>query len=149
MAKFQGRAVGLTLIELMVVVAVLAILATIAIPAYDRLMTSVRRSDGRGALTSVALAQERYFSVYQHYTPAMSTLISLAGLDSEFKYGNNDFRSIKRNYLLSVAATSTTFLVTAAPDPSKPQANDTYCTEMTIDGTGKKSGKPATDNKCW
>ena len=58
---------GLTLIEVMVAAAIIAILAAIAIPAYQNQTIKAGRTDGRTALASVALAQERFFTVNGRY----------------------------------------------------------------------------------
>lgn len=51
---------GMTLIELMIVVALLAILGSIAIPSYQSYVQKARRADARGALTNAAQMLERY-----------------------------------------------------------------------------------------
>jgi type IV pilus assembly protein PilE len=142
---------GFTLIELMVVVAVLAILATIAVPTYQRYVTSTRRADGRAALTALALAQERHFSVFQRYTDDFEELRDKAGLDPTMVTGKAAGVSEKGNYSLQVTPTSVTagiargFLGTATRTPS---GADPDCSAMTINSAGVKGGTPAT-NKCW
>jgi type IV pilus assembly protein PilE len=140
---------GLTLIELMVVVAVLAILATIAVPTYDRYQRSARRADGKAALTAVALAQERAFSVYQRYV-GLSSLDDLAGLDKEIA---DNKLSPKQKYTIS--------LVTDPPNPSNtfvaqavPRSEDLECQTLQINAVGQKTvtGSPAptkTAAECW
>lgn len=137
---------GVTLIELMVVVAVLAILATIVVPTYERYMTSVRRADGRAAATDVALAQERFISVYQTYTDDFEALRDLAALDAALVKPTGEGISPKGFYLLSVTATTTAFTVTATRTPS---AADPECTSMTLDSTGAKDGTGTKKEKCW
>ena len=51
---------GVTLIEVMVVVAIVGFLAAIAIPAYNDYVTRSRRSDAYTALETVRAAQEMY-----------------------------------------------------------------------------------------
>ena len=53
---------GFTLIELMVVVAVIGILSAIAYPSYAEYLRKSRRTDGRRALLEAAGAMEKYFS---------------------------------------------------------------------------------------
>ncbi|MDY6929824.1 MAG: type IV pilin protein [Pseudomonadota bacterium] len=53
---------GFTLIELMIVVAIIGILAAIAYPSYQNYVESTRRGDAKGALMSFASAMERYYT---------------------------------------------------------------------------------------
>ncbi|MEY4588764.1 MAG: hypothetical protein RL497_840, partial [Pseudomonadota bacterium] len=53
--------VGFTLIEVMVTVAIVAILAAIAIPSYSQYVQKTRRTDGQEKLLDMAAQQERWF----------------------------------------------------------------------------------------
>jgi type IV pilus assembly protein PilE len=64
---------GFTLIELMIVVAIVAILASIAVPAYNDSITKSRRADAQGTLTSFANAMERHFTTNGTYAGAAGT----------------------------------------------------------------------------
>ncbi|ROU00650.1 prepilin-type N-terminal cleavage/methylation domain-containing protein [Marinobacter sp. R17] len=57
-----SRSPGFTLIELMIVVAIIGIIAAIAYPSYLDQVESTRRSDAQGALSSFANAMERYYT---------------------------------------------------------------------------------------
>lgn len=59
-AKRPGER-GFTLIELMIVVAIIAILATIAYPSYDEQVRKSRRAAARALLMEAATQQEQYF----------------------------------------------------------------------------------------
>ncbi len=64
---------GFTLIELMVVVAAVAILAAIALPAYLSQVRHARRSEVKGAIQSAALAEERVRADCTTYLKAVTT----------------------------------------------------------------------------
>lgn len=63
----SSRAGGFTLIELMIVVVIIAVLAGIAYPSYQKHMTQTRRSDAQIALTQVASLQEKFYSDCSHF----------------------------------------------------------------------------------
>ena len=133
----KKRQRGLTLIELMVVVAVISILAGIAYPLYSEQVQKSRRADGRAAVATIAAAQERFYTVQGRYTANLGSLSidsTLQGGDSESGY-----------YTLAIVAAANTFTVTATPASGKSQASDD-CTTMTINEAGTKGG---TGSYCW
>jgi type IV pilus assembly protein PilE len=64
---------GFTLIELMVVVAIVAILASVAIPSYQTYVMRGNRTDGITPLQSTMNAQERYYTDNRTYTINLGT----------------------------------------------------------------------------
>ncbi len=61
---------GFTLIELMIVVAIIGILAAIAIPNFVRFQLRSKSSEGKTNLAGIRTAQESYFAEYGNYVPA-------------------------------------------------------------------------------
>ncbi|SEA47843.1 type IV pilin protein [Microbulbifer marinus] len=61
---------GFTLIELMIVVAIVAILAAVAWPSYQNQVRSTNRADAQGALLGLAQAMERHFTENGTYAGA-------------------------------------------------------------------------------
>ena len=147
----HNRQLGLTLVELMIVVAVMAIIAAVAYPLYTAQTQKARRADAKIALESLALAEERYFTIFGEYG-------TVAELDDPDGNGNNGDSFIGNaltnldrdgvagpdNYAIVVVAATTTFSVTATAQGA--QANDTGCATFTIDQIGNKGG---TDASCW
>jgi len=68
--NLEQKQQGVTLIELMVVVAIVGILVAIAYPSYQDSVKSSRRSDAQGALTGLASAMERHFTANNSYLGA-------------------------------------------------------------------------------
>jgi len=63
----MNKQTGFTLIELMIVVAVVGILAAIALPAYQESVAKSKRADAQGALHSLAGSMERFFTENNTY----------------------------------------------------------------------------------
>ena len=63
---------GFTLIELMIVIAIIGIITAVAYPSYQSSMTKTRRSDGQAALLGVMNAEERYFTENNTYSTTLA-----------------------------------------------------------------------------
>ncbi len=124
---------GFTLIELMIVVAIIGILVAIAVPSYKSYVIKSGRSDAKAGLTELAGRQERFYWQQDTYTTSFGDL----KISSVSEKGYYNF-SIASTDLLSG------FVLTATADAGKSQADDTGCTVMTLSSTGVK-----TPNSCW
>lgn len=67
MSQHQSSEAGFSLIELMIVVVIVGILASVALPSYREHVQKTRRADGQKELVTWANALERYFSVNGTY----------------------------------------------------------------------------------
>lgn len=142
--KYKQADRGFSLIELMIVVAIMGIIAAVAIPSYTSYMLKTKRVDGTSFLTEVASEQVRFYAEYNRYTEDLSQL----GYDAASDVSSND-----GYYTLSatVPATGASYVLTVAPDITGPQANDEDCLSMTINSSGLKTitGAAASPAECW
>jgi type IV pilus assembly protein PilA len=71
MKKLHARKGGFTLIELMIVVAIIGILAAIAIPNFLRFQLKAKSSEGKTNLAAIRTAEESYYAEYGVYVSAL------------------------------------------------------------------------------
>lgn len=153
---------GFTLIELMIVVAILGIIAAFAIPSYQRSIERTKRADATAALIGFASALERRFTENNHYCDNGGTVndVSDCGVVGTTDIGSPTIYSqtipldsavADANYNLEIAAvTRTTFVIRAVRTGS--MAAD-ECGDYTYTNVGLKdvintsNGKDKAD--CW
>ncbi|MDE2394704.1 MAG: prepilin-type N-terminal cleavage/methylation domain-containing protein [Burkholderiales bacterium] len=137
------RAPGFTLIEMMVVVAVAAILAAIAYPSYLKQVSKSRRSDAKSALLDLAAREETYFSTNNVYTNTASNLGYSSAFPLQVSSGSAAYYQIN-----VTAASSTAFSLSATPIGN--QAGDA-CGTYTLNQLGAQSntGNTLVSSSCW
>lgn len=125
---------GFTLIELMVAVAIVAILATIAYPLYLHQLVEGRRSAAEATLMDIAQREEQYVLDQRAY--AYGTDASSVSTNLNVTIPSN----VRQFYTITVAQGTTTtppsFVATATPIAGGAQASDVT---LTIDQTGSKT----------
>ncbi len=135
------RLQGFTMIEVMIVVAIIGILAAIAVPSYSQYMVDSRRTDAITFLSEAAGEQVRYFSSNNQYADSMD----------ELGYGTTaTVLTPEGHYSVGVANPGGRgkFVLTATPVVGGKQAGDTECASFTISDTGVKKNT-GTNTDCW
>ena len=132
---------GFTLIELMIILAIIAILVALAYPSFIDTIRKARRSDAMESILDIHMSQERY----RANNPSYASLAQL-GLDSD---GDGKMPSMDGHYsftISNVATTSYTITGTAVGN----QADDS-CGNFTLAvGAGVITKTAGGDNdRCW
>ncbi len=137
--RTPSRIRGFTLIELMITVAVIGILATIAYPSYIAQIQKTRRADAQTALLNTAQRLERCFTEFNTYAfnaAACNVVTPVISADGHY----------------SVAAgvrTATTYTLTATPVAGDPQNGDTKCASFSITQANSKTATGSASGTCW
>lgn len=146
---------GFTLIEIMIVVAIIAIISSVAYPSYMAQVQKSKRSDAQIGLQQMVQRQEAYFSRTFSYAMTLAQL------------GYTTADSPEGMYTQSIASTSpaacdgtstapcTSFIVSAVPKAGTSQSSDNDCATFTLDNVGRKgaenndSPSTGTTETCW
>lgn len=133
---------GVTLLELMIVVVVVAILGMVALPSYRQYSMRAQRTEAKTALLQLATAQERFYLQNNTYSANFAAL-NLTGMSE-----NNV-------YTLAVpVANAQTYQATAVPTPGggingKDMNGDVECAQFGINAQGLKTALPDPNTACW
>ena len=145
----QLRQAGVTLIELMVVVAIVAAVFAFAFPSYDRYIVRAKRAVGQNVLMQVADRQQQFFMDNKRFAADLTNL----GFNANPFIVDDDGASTVAgdgDAVYSVAlsnVTATTWTATATPLNGQ-LSRDTDCANLTINQAGAKGKSGAGDN-CW
>ena len=133
----RKRERGFTLLELMIVVAVIGILAAIAYPTFIDQVRKSRRADAKASLQALQLNQEKWRANHVSFTPTLANVWT--GTDSKEGF-----------YTLAItAASGNAHNATATPKAGTDQAQD-RCGTFAINQTGPNgTGAYADVDGCW
>ena len=141
--RFGGYIDGFSLVELMVTVAILAVLTAIALPSYRRYVLQGNRTDAIKALAFYQQALERCYSQNFSYVDAVPTPCASAP-GTTTNTTNNDYK-------LTFAINAANYVITAKTINN--QVADTQCKTFTMTQAGLQTAQDTSGNDqtqaCW
>jgi type IV pilus assembly protein PilE len=144
MGQLPRRMRGMTLVELLTVMVVMAVLTTIAVSSYRRYMVRANRTDGTAQLLRVQVAQEKFYLQNNSYTMELKANTGLGfGADT----------TPRGIYRITIAeptgGTIETGYVATATALDGQATDDEQCQTLTINDRGVRGATPGPTDTCW
>jgi type IV pilus assembly protein PilE len=145
-AGASNRMQGITLVELLTVLVIVAILSSVAVANYRQYVLRSNRTDATGALLRIQVAEEKFFLQNNTYT-TNATAAPPAGLGVSSPTTNGFYTLAVTADPNSTNNIATSFLATATATGS--QTKDTSCLTLTINDQGQRGSSPSATSTCW
>jgi type IV pilus assembly protein PilE len=126
---------GFTLLELLITIAVIGIISSIAYPSYIDNITRANRTEAQRELLRLASLQEQYFIDHREYTADMTKLGTPA----------DPYITDSGLYSIDTTVVGITYTLVATAKGRQITA-DSACKKLSVTDTGKKT---ATSTNCW
>ena len=134
MNKLETTQKGFTLIELMIVVAIIGILAAIAMPQYSDYIKRGKAAEATSNLANLRIKMEQCFQDNRDYSTCTGFCTTTAG---------------NFTYACSPASTATTYKIVATGDTTKGMPNFYFSVDQANNKTSMFDGTTPSPNTCW
>ena len=145
---------GFTLVELMIVVAIIGLLAMIGYPSYEEYIRRANRTEAKNLMMRIAGEQEKFFSTFNRYSgsingartgdPATSGL-NMPDTTQDIRGGVLDAND-RAYYTVAVALTDANLGYTLTATPVGTQQSSDRCGDFVLDSRGTRT---AAEDGCW
>lgn len=154
--KFVQR--GFTMVELVIVVAIIGVLASIVYPSYTNYVVRANRVDAKVALSTLAQLQERYYTENLAYTDDFNDLVPGVAISDETdtlyvddSQGSLELTAAGQDYKITLSGSATSYTFNAIANSDR-QKKDDNCKTFTLQHTGLQTSldkDDAASSSCW
>jgi type IV pilus assembly protein PilA len=144
----QRRRRGFSLIELLIVIAIILVIVTIAVPQYNKQMMSAHETAAIQAIQTIHAVETQYYSQFGRYAVSLAELgppaSGAAGPAAADLISKDLTEGKKSGYVFTVTATPTGYAVSAVPESFNSSGRRTFYSDQTLVVRNNWSQEPAT-----
>jgi type IV pilus assembly protein PilA len=143
----KARRRGFSLIELLIVIAIILVIVTIAVPQYNKQMMSAHETAAIQAIQTIHAVETQYYSQFGRYAVSLAELGPPAGgaagpaaadlISKDLTEGK------KSGYIFTVSATPTGYAISAVPEAFNSSGRRTFYSDQTLVVRNNWSQEPA------
>src|SRR5579872_2379329 len=138
---------GFSLIELLIVIAIILVIVTIAVPQYNKQMMSAHETAAQQTIRTIHAVETQYYSQFGRYAVSLAELgppASGAASPAAADLISKDLAEGKKSgYIFTVAGTPTGYAVTAIPEAFNSSGRRTFYSDQTMVVRNNWSQEPA------
>lgn len=139
---------GFSLIELLIVIAIILVIVTIAVPQYNKQMMSAHETAAIQAIQTIHAVETQYYSQFGRYAVSLAELgppaSGNAGPAAADLISKDLAEGKKSGYVFTVSATPTGYAVSAVPESFNSSGRRTFYSDQTLVVRNNWSQEPAT-----
>jgi type IV pilus assembly protein PilA len=141
---------GFSLIELLIVIAIILVIVTIAVPQYNKQMMSAHETAAQQAIRTIHAVELQYYSQFGRYAVSLAELgppASGAPSPAAADLISKDLTEGKKSgYIFTLTATPTGYAVSAVPETFNSSGRRTFYSDQTMVSRQNWSQEPANAN---
>jgi type IV pilus assembly protein PilA len=143
----KDRRRGFSLIELLIVIAIILVIVTIAVPQYNKQMMSAHETAAIQAIQTIHAVETQYYSQFGRYATSLAELgppaSGAAGPAAADLISRDLTEGKKSGYIFTVAATPTGYAISAVPESFNSSGRRTFYSDQTLVVRNNWSQEPA------